>query len=126
MFMKVEVSVPQLYPTLCDSMDYSLCPWGSPGKTTGVGGHSLLQGIVLTQGSNLGLLHHRQILYPPRTAGAQEAFVDWMDDLWPSRLPEWLLWGTWSCVSRCLGRSQVTSPEGLRLQPPGPAVAQPG
>ena len=34
----------------------------SPGKNTGVGGHSLLQGIFLTQGSNLGLLHCRQIL----------------------------------------------------------------
>jgi len=27
-----------------------------------VGFHSLLQGIILTQGSNLGLLHCRQIL----------------------------------------------------------------
>ena len=41
-----------------------LCPWDSSGKNTGVGCHSLLQGIFLTQGSNLGLLHHRQILYP--------------------------------------------------------------
>ena len=30
---------------------------------TGVGCHALLQGIVPTQGSNLGLLHCRQILY---------------------------------------------------------------
>ena len=30
---------------------------------TGVGCHSLLQGIFLTQGPNLGLLHCRQILY---------------------------------------------------------------
>ena len=29
-----------------------LCPWNSPGKSTGVGSHSLLQGIFLTQGSN--------------------------------------------------------------------------
>ena len=29
-----------------------LCPWSSPGKNTGVGSHSLLQGIVPTQGSN--------------------------------------------------------------------------
>ena len=38
-----------------------------PGKNTGMGSHSLLQGIFLTQGSNLGLLHCRQILYhePP-------------------------------------------------------------
>ena len=40
-----------------------LCPWNSPGKNTGMGCHYLLQGIFLTQGSNLGLLHCRQILY---------------------------------------------------------------
>ena len=33
-----------------------LCPWGSPGKDTGVGCHALLQGIFLTQGSNPSLL----------------------------------------------------------------------
>ena len=32
-------------------------------KNTGVGGHFLLQGIFSTQGSNLGLLYCRQILY---------------------------------------------------------------
>ena len=40
-----------------------LCPWDSPGKNTGVGCHALLQGIFPTQGSNLGLLQCRQILY---------------------------------------------------------------
>ena len=40
-----------------------LCPWDSPGKNTGVGCHFLLQGIFPTQGSNLGLLLCRQILY---------------------------------------------------------------
>ena len=38
-------------------------PWNSPGQNTGVGSHSLLQGIFPTQGSNPGLLHCRQILY---------------------------------------------------------------
>ena len=38
-------------------------PWNSPGKNTGVGCHSLLQGIFLTQWLNLCLLHCRQILY---------------------------------------------------------------
>ena len=33
-----------------------LCPWDSVGKNTGVGGHFLLQGICLIQGSNLHLL----------------------------------------------------------------------
>ena len=40
-----------------------LCRWNSPGKNTGVGSHSLLQGIFPTQGSNLSLLHCKQILY---------------------------------------------------------------
>ena len=43
--------------SLCDSS--LLCPWDSPGKITGVGCHS----VLLTQGSNPGLLHCRQILY---------------------------------------------------------------
>ena len=34
-----------------------LSPWDSPGKNTGVGCHALLQGIFLTQESNLHLLH---------------------------------------------------------------------
>ena len=62
---KVKVLVTQLCATLCDPMNSAnlLCPWNSPGKNTGVGSHSLLQGIFLTQRSNLGLLHCRQILY---------------------------------------------------------------
>ena len=39
------------------------CPCNSPGKNTGVGSHSLLQGIFPTQGSNPGLLYCRRILY---------------------------------------------------------------
>ena len=34
-----------------------LCPWDFPGKNTGVGCHSLLQGIFATQGSELSLPH---------------------------------------------------------------------
>ena len=34
-----------------------LCPWDSPGKNTGMGCHALLQGIFLTQGLSLPLLH---------------------------------------------------------------------
>ena len=41
-----------------------LCPWDFPGKNTGVGCSALLQGIFPTQGSNPGLLHCRQMLYP--------------------------------------------------------------
>ena len=34
-----------------------LCLWDSPGKNTGVGSHSILQRIFLTQGSNLRHFH---------------------------------------------------------------------
>ena len=55
------------FPSLVDHIGLQttrlLCPWNSPGKNTGVGTHSLLQDVFLTQGLNLGLLHCRQILY---------------------------------------------------------------
>ena len=38
-------------------------PWNSPGQNTGVGSLSLLQRIFLTQESNQGFLHCRQIVY---------------------------------------------------------------
>ena len=53
-------SVAKSYLTLCDPYElYSailLCPQGFPGEHTGVGCHFLLQGIFLSQGSNLHLL----------------------------------------------------------------------
>ena len=63
-----ESEVAQLCPTLCHPMDCRLphswdFPWDFPGKSIGVGCHFLLQGIFPTQGSNLGLLHCRQMLY---------------------------------------------------------------
>ena len=61
------VKLTELYPTLWGTMDCSLsgsCPQNSPGMNTGVGCHSLLQEIFLTQGSNLDLRHCREILYP--------------------------------------------------------------
>ena len=48
--------------TLCDTTRL-LCPWDSPGKNTGVGCHSFLQGIFPTQGWNPCLLNCRCILY---------------------------------------------------------------
>ena len=39
-----------------------LCPWDSPGRNTGMGCLSLLQGIFPTQGLNPGLQHCRQLL----------------------------------------------------------------
>ena len=40
-----------------------LCPWNSPGRNTGVGSLSLLQGNFWTQGLNPGVPHCKQILY---------------------------------------------------------------
>ena len=53
-----------------------LCPWNSPGKNTGVGCHSLLQGIFPALGSNLGLLHCRQILYCLSHQGRPKQFIE--------------------------------------------------
>ena len=53
-------------PTLCG-------PWTSPGKNTRVGCHSLLHGIFMTQGSNLGLLHCRKVLYCLNHQGSLKA-----------------------------------------------------
>ena len=70
-----KVLVTQLCPTLCDHMDYSppvdrlLCPWDSPGKSTGVGCHFLLQGIFPTQASNPGLLHCQADSLPSEPPG---------------------------------------------------------
>ena len=79
-----------------------LCPWNSPGKNTGMGSHSLLQGIFLTQRSNphlLCLLHCRQILYllshggspgertwPSGKQGFSHRVVVWREWLGPSPL----------------------------------------
>ena len=67
--------VTQSCPTLCNQMDCS--PAGSsvhgdsPGKNSGVGSLSLLQGIFPTQELNQGLLHYRQILYQLNYEGSQ-------------------------------------------------------
>ena len=49
-------------------------PWNSPGQNTGVGSHSLLQGIFPTQGSNPGLPHYRWILYHLSHQGSPVSF----------------------------------------------------
>ena len=48
------------------------CPWNSPDKNTGVGCHSFLQEIFLTQGSIPGLPHCRQVLYRLSHLGSPE------------------------------------------------------
>ena len=63
---QMQALVTQLYPTLWPhglQPPRLFCPWNSPGQNTGVGCHSLLQGIFSTQELSLGPLHFRQILY---------------------------------------------------------------
>ena len=66
---KVKVLVAQLCPTLCSPADcspsrlLSLSMEFSRQELTRVSCHSLLQGIFLTQKSNLDLLHCRRIVY---------------------------------------------------------------
>ena len=48
---------------LSDSLQpHGLCPWNSPGQSTGEGSLSLRQGIFPPKGSNPGLPHCRRIL----------------------------------------------------------------
>ena len=75
LWIKLMVNLKELVAQSCqllNSMDYNPpgCPWDSPGKKTGADSHALLQGIISTQGSNLGLLHCRQILYHLRHQGS--------------------------------------------------------
>ena len=57
---QVRMLSPQLCPALCDPMDTTAhqapLSTDSPGKNTGLGGHTLLQGIFPTQGLNPRLL----------------------------------------------------------------------
>ena len=67
----------------CSVISNSLRPhglyssWNSPGRNTGVGSHSLLQGIFLTQGSNPGLPHCRRILYQLSHQGSPR-ILEWV------------------------------------------------
>ena len=71
----VVVLVAQLCPTLCNPM---VCPWGSPGKNTGVDSLSLLQGIFLTQGWKprlLPFLHWQGDSLPPHHLGSPTSLL---------------------------------------------------
>ena len=67
----VKVKVTKSSPTLWNPMDY-INPWNSPGKNTGVGSLSLLQGNFPTQGLKPGLPHCRRILYQLSHKGSPE------------------------------------------------------
>ena len=94
-WMTVKLTVAQSCPTLCDHMDCS--PWNSPGQYTGVGSHSLLQGVFPTHGSNPGLLHCRWIIYqlshkgsPPKWIVVSHFSLPILKDFAKVGLPLWL------------------------------------
>ena len=64
MVSEVSHSCPALWDPMVCSLPGSSVHGDCPGKNTGVGCHFLHQGILPTQGSNLGLPHCRQTLYP--------------------------------------------------------------
>ena len=66
------VSVIQLCPTLQPhglQPARLLCAWDSPGKNTGAGCHSLLQGILLSQSLNVGLPAQQADSLPSESPG---------------------------------------------------------
>ena len=73
----MKVKVTQSCPTLCHPVDWLCSPRNSPGRNTGVGSLSLLQGIFPTQGSNPGLLHCRQIIYQVSHQGSPR-IMEWV------------------------------------------------
>ena len=77
----------QLFAILWLKPTRLLCPWNSPGKNIGVGCHPLLQRIILTQRSNSGFLHCRQILYQlSHQCLVNHAFI--MESQWKHRPPK--------------------------------------
>ena len=64
---------------------YSL--WNPPDQNTGVGSHSLLQGIFPTQGSNPGLPHCRRIFYQLSHQGSPR-ILEWVAYPSPGDLPK--------------------------------------
>ena len=66
-------SCPQSLPASGSFPMSQLFAWG--GQSIGEGSHSLLQGIFLTQWSNLGLLHCRPILYCLSHQGSPKQYI---------------------------------------------------
>ena len=58
---KKTINKTKIQPMDWEKIFANLSPWDSPGKNTGVGSFSFLQGILPTQGLNLGLPHCRDI-----------------------------------------------------------------
>ena len=73
-------------------------PWNSPGQNTGVGSHSLLQGIFPTRGSNSGLPHCRCILYQLSHKGSHECVLKYFIIKRKSCTGDWA-WADSECIN---------------------------
>ena len=73
-------------------------PLNSPGQNSGVGSHSLLQGIFPTQGSNPGLPHYRQILYQLSHQGSPR-ILGWVAYPFSRRSSQPRNWTGVSCIA---------------------------
>ena len=108
--------VAQLLLTLCDSMDCSppgfSNPWNFLGKSTGVGCHFLLQGIFLTQGSNLGLciVGRRFTVWATRESQKSESHSVVSDSLWPHGL-----YSPWNTPGQNTGVGSLSLLQGIFL-----------
>ena len=113
-----------------------LCPWDSPGMNTGVGCHSLLQGIFLTQGLNPSLLGFLKWqagslpLVPPGKVSCMKRTRNNSKELWKFTNRAWGDWhsrkkeqcdqGPWGrCWGRIVSRdvliAWVPSENGMRM-----------
>ena len=88
----------------CSAMSDSLQPHGlyspgnSPGQNTLVGCCSLLKAVFLTQGSNWGLLHCRQILYQLNHHG-RPRILEWLAYPFSSISSQPRNWTRVSCIA---------------------------
>ena len=73
-------------------------PWNSPGQNTGVGSHSLLQGIFSTQGSNTGLLGCSRTLYQLSHKGSPR-ILEWVTYPFSSGSSWSINWTQVSCIA---------------------------
>ena len=75
----------------------------SPGRNTGVGCHTLLQGIFLTQGSSPRLLHW-QVSPLPLALPGKPLYTLHIEKSKPSQSLTWWRWGTFRGCRQTLGR----------------------
>ena len=73
-------------------------PWNSSGQNTRVGSLSLLQGIILTQGSKPGLPHCKQILYQLSHKGSPR-ILEWVAYSFSSISSQPRKWTRVSCIA---------------------------